>query len=124
MLRGRIDERRLNAIAERFTIAKKATEQQPVEGPADEQTMLQDLMLQAEILVQYGMRSKALERLQRIQQLFPGEEDRNEELRRLYMSAGLIQKAAEAPPSIAIAAAAGAASVGGAGLVTSPPPST
>ena len=125
MLRGRIDERRLNAIAERFTIAKKAAEQQPVEGPPDEQTMLQDLMLQAEILVQYGMRSKALERLQRIQQLFPGEEDRNEELRRLYMSAGLIQKAAEAPPSIAIAAAAGAASVGGgAGLVTSPPPST
>jgi len=30
-------------------------------------------MLQAEILVQYGMRSKAIERLQRIQELFRGE---------------------------------------------------
>ena len=31
-------------------------------------------MLQAEILVQYGMRGKAIERLQRIQELFPHEE--------------------------------------------------
>ena len=51
---------------------------------------LQDLMVQAEILVQYGMRNKALERLQRIQQLFPHEEERNPELQQLYMSAGLM----------------------------------
>jgi diguanylate cyclase (GGDEF)-like protein len=50
---------------------------------------LQDLMLQAEILVQYGMRNKALERLQRIQQLFPHEEDRNADLRQLYVTAGM-----------------------------------
>ena len=50
---------------------------------------LQDLMLQAEILVQYGMRSKAVERLQRIQELFPREEERNQDLRQLYMTAGL-----------------------------------
>jgi diguanylate cyclase (GGDEF)-like protein len=46
-------------------------------------------MLQAEILVQYGMRNKALERLQRIQQLFPHEEDRNADLRQLYITAGM-----------------------------------
>jgi len=46
-------------------------------------------MVQAEILVQYGMRNKALERLQRIQQLFPHEEERNPELQQLYLSAGL-----------------------------------
>jgi diguanylate cyclase (GGDEF)-like protein len=46
-------------------------------------------MLQAEILVQYGMRSKAIERLQRIQELFPGEEERNQELQRLYIAAGI-----------------------------------
>jgi GGDEF domain-containing protein len=46
-------------------------------------------MLQAEILVQYGMRSKAIERLQRIQELFPREEERNDDLQRLYMSAGM-----------------------------------
>ena len=50
---------------------------------------LQDLMLQAEILVQYGMRNKAVERLQRIQELFPREEERNEDLQRLYLSAGV-----------------------------------
>ena len=46
-------------------------------------------MLQAEILVQYGMRNKAVERLQRIQELFPHEEERNEDLQRLYLSAGV-----------------------------------
>ena len=46
-------------------------------------------MLQAEILVQYGMRNKAVERLQRIQELFPREEERNEDLQRLYLSAGV-----------------------------------
>ena len=49
---------------------------------------LQDLMLQAEILVQYGMRNKAVERLQRIQELFPREEERNEDLQRLYHVGG------------------------------------
>ena len=46
-------------------------------------------MLQAEILVQYGMRSKAIERLQRIQELFPGEEERNQDLQQLYLAAGM-----------------------------------
>ena len=40
-------------------------------------------MLQAEILVQYGMRTKAVERLQRIQELFPREEERNEDLQKV-----------------------------------------
>jgi len=109
MLRGKIEEQRLNAIAERFTIVTKTTETQQQEEEADEHSMLQDLMLQAEILVQYGMRSKAQERLLRIQQLFPHEEDRNEELRRLYMNVGLVPKytGEEAAP-LAVAAAAGA----------------
>jgi diguanylate cyclase (GGDEF)-like protein len=60
-------------------------------------------MVQAEILVQYGMRNKALERLQRIQQLFPHEEDRNAELHQLYMSAGLTPQygSAQVPPASA-----------------------
>ena len=45
-------------------------------------------MLQAEILVQYGMRNKAVERLQRIQELFPREEERNEDLQRLVSFCG------------------------------------
>jgi diguanylate cyclase (GGDEF)-like protein len=58
-------------------------------------------MLQAEILVQYGMRSKAIERLQRIQELFPHEEERNQELQRLYIAAGIEPHYAKAaaPPA-------------------------
>jgi len=98
MLKGKIDENRFQVIASRFTGAAPVT---PVRN--EEKTVgagtLQDLMLQAEILVQYGMRNKALERLQRIQQLFPHEEERNPDLHQLYMSAGLMpQYATSAAP--------------------------
>src|SRR5271157_1273843 len=88
-LRGKIDDQRFKAIASRFTApVKKAEDPMPVMaaeptlGPA----ALQDLMLQAEILVQYGMRTKAIERLQRIQELFPREEERNQDLQKLYIA--------------------------------------
>ncbi len=88
MLKGKIDPGRFAVIASRFGASAPA---QPVRN--EEKTLgagtLQDLMLQAEILVQYGMRNKALERLQRIQQLFPHEEDRNPELHQLYLAAGM-----------------------------------
>lgn len=90
MLRGKIDDQRFNMIASRFSAVKK--EQQPaakVVEPTLGAAALQDLMLQAEILVQYGMRTKAIERLQRIQELFPNEEERNPDLQRLYIAAGM-----------------------------------
>lgn len=120
MLRGKIQEQRLNAIAERFTVVSKPAETQQQEEDADEHSMLQDLMLQAEILVQYGMRTKAQERLLRIQQLFPHEEDRNEELRRLYMNVGLAPKYAAEEEAAPLAAAA-AAGAGSAPAVAPPP---
>src|SRR3954467_12896265 len=55
-------------------------------------------MVQAEILVQYGTRNKAVERLQRIQELFPREEEKNEDLQRLYLSAGVTPRYAGAAP--------------------------
>src|SRR6202030_577608 len=81
-----------------FSSASKAAEE-PVheEGPTLGASTLQDLMLQAEILVQYGMRNKAVERLQRIQELFPREEERNEDLQRLYLSAGVTPKYSGSP---------------------------
>jgi diguanylate cyclase (GGDEF)-like protein len=91
MLRGKIDENRYRVVASRFTSFGRATPEpaqsgsQPVMGAA----ALQDLILQAEILVQYGMRAKALERVQRIQELFPHEEERNEDLHRLCLAVGL-----------------------------------
>jgi len=88
-LKGNIEEARYNVIASRFSSAAPATPVRSEEKTLGAST-LQDLILQAEILVQYGMRNKALERLQRIQQLFPHEEERNPELYQLYMNAGLM----------------------------------
>jgi diguanylate cyclase (GGDEF)-like protein len=107
MLRGRIDENQFSRIANRFhRVDNKA--QKPVapepEAPApsraeSEPTVLEDFILQAEIYLQYGMRSKALERLERVSKLFPREEQKNEKLRHLYISAGFT-------PSYEVAAAA------------------
>jgi diguanylate cyclase (GGDEF)-like protein len=114
MLRGKIDEKKFGAIADRFTPSSKAA---PLPVQEQEATLgastLQDLMLQAEILVQYGMRNKAVERLQRIQELFPREEERNEDLQRLYLSAGVTPSYAGAAPMAA-----------GAGPVAASRPST
>ncbi|HET9409942.1 MAG TPA: tetratricopeptide repeat protein [Candidatus Sulfotelmatobacter sp.] len=102
-LRGKIDEGRYSAIASRFTSVGGAGGGAPEEPSQSEASTLgaatlQDLMLQAEILVQYGMRNKAVERLQRIQELFPREEERNEDLQRLYLAAGVTPKYAGKAP--------------------------
>jgi diguanylate cyclase (GGDEF)-like protein len=59
-----------------------------VAAPATEegrvQQALEDLIVQVEIFLQYSLQAKAVERLERLAQLFPGEEERNERLRALY----------------------------------------
>ncbi|MBV9572608.1 MAG: GAF domain-containing protein [Acidobacteriales bacterium] len=101
LLRGKIDDTRFKAIAARFTSMSAPT---PEPARSDGKTLgaaaLQDLMLQAEILVQYGMRTKALERLQRIHELFPHEEERNPNLQQLYMTAGLNPRYPDAAPVV------------------------
>jgi len=104
MLRGKIDANRYNAIENRIsTVARKTTklgaeEEEPTEsveeqsGQNGEPTVLEDLMLQAEIFLQYSMRSKAVERLERINKLFPHEEDQREKLAQLYFAAGFVPK--------------------------------
>src|SRR5438309_1074313 len=100
MLRGKIDDNRFKVIASRFTtLNHSATEPAKNEELSLGSAALQDLMLQAEILVQYGMRSKAIERLQRIQELFPHEEDRNPDLHQLYMSAGMTPRYTDSAPA-------------------------
>jgi diguanylate cyclase (GGDEF)-like protein len=99
MLHGRIDESRYKVIASRLAqLNKSVPEPMRAEEPTLGAAALQDLMLQAEILVQYGMRSKAVERLQRIQELFPREEERNEDLQRLYLAAGMTPRYAGKVP--------------------------
>ena len=130
MLRGKIDGNRFNAIAHRFGSVIQAGEEQSTTSGAEaegETTVLEDLMLQAEIFIQYSMRSRAVERLQRIQKLFPREEERNEKLRTLYLNAGMAPGAAPAPatpaPAATPAAPAAAAAKGAAPPPPSPPPS-
>jgi diguanylate cyclase (GGDEF)-like protein len=99
MLKGKIDENKFQAIASRFTpMNKGAAEPEQAQEATLGASTLQDLMLQAEILVQYGMRNKAVERLQRIQELFPREEERNEDLQRLYLAAGVTPSYAGSAP--------------------------
>ncbi len=124
MLKGRVDDARFRSIASRFsTVSNPVEEPVPEKEPTLGASTLQDLMLQAEILVQYGMRNKAVERLQRIQELFPREEERNEDLQRLYLSAGVTPRYAGSAPLPPAAAATGPAAAAPA-ATPAPDPST
>jgi diguanylate cyclase (GGDEF)-like protein len=103
MLRGKIESSRFNAIAGRLKAAGGVSEQEGEEKPVEEKepTVLEDFMLQAEIFLQYSMRSKAMERLERIAKLFPREEEKNEKLHALYANAGFVPKYTDAPPAAA-----------------------
>lgn len=75
----------------------------PVSEEIRAQQALEDLIVQVEIFLQYSLQSKAVERLQRIAELFPNEEDKNERLRALYERAnwwpkGGPKKATPKPP--------------------------
>lgn len=115
LLKGKLDSNRFNAIANRLQQVGAGAAAQTDGGGGDgepatgggakddigaESTVLEDFILQAEIFMQYGMRTKAVERLERIHKVFPREEDKNERLRALYNNAGFIPKyeAPAAPP--------------------------
>jgi len=73
------------------------------------QRALDDLIVQAEIFLQYSLHGKATERLERIAEQFPGDEERNERLRMLYERAnwwpkGTRTRAKQAPAAPAQAA--------------------
>jgi diguanylate cyclase (GGDEF)-like protein len=125
MLRGKIDAHLFNSIAQRFSGVMTVTEQQQPKGAADsETTVLEDLMLQAEIFLQYSMRTKAVERLERINKLFPREEEKVEKLRKLYNNAGFFPKYGPGTPAPAPAAPAAspASPAPSAAAAAAPPP--
>ena len=51
---------------------------------------LEDLIVQTEIFLQYSLQAKAMERLQKIAAMFPGEEERNARLQNLYQTGELV----------------------------------
>ena len=128
MLKGKVDANHFNAIASRFNAVLKLDEkntEKEEEGEEGETTVLEDLILQAEIFIQYSMRSKAVERLERIHKLFPHEEDKNEKLRTLFNNAGFSPHyaagSAPAPPPAAPAPVAPAVAPVSTSPVASPP---
>ena len=60
------------------------------------QQALEDLVVQVEIFLQYSLQSKAVERLERIAELFPGEEEKNERLRALVRTRELVAEGRDA----------------------------
>jgi diguanylate cyclase (GGDEF)-like protein len=99
-LRGHVPDTFLRRVAGRMaksvsvtpsSHSKGATGQAPQPGPGAEegkkQQTLEDLIVQTEIFLQYALQSKALEKLQKIAALFPGEENNNPRLQGLYQTA-------------------------------------
>ncbi len=98
LLRGKIDEVQLKRIASRLMKSSSPTPghashahqgQSPAPNSEEGRQLqaLEDLIVQTEIFLQYSLQNKALERLQRIAAMFPGEEERNARLSNLYQLA-------------------------------------
>jgi diguanylate cyclase (GGDEF)-like protein len=112
-LRGHADEAFLRRVAGRMartanvqtrnTSAPKAQASRELEAPppaTDEGRKMQaldDLIVQTEIFLQYSLQAKAVERLQKIASMFPGEEARNPRLQNLYQTANWWPKNAAKP---------------------------
>ena len=75
----------------------------PASDEARAQQALDDLMVQVEIFLQYSLLPKAVERLEKISQLFPDEEETNERLRALYERANWWPKGVPTKPKPAAA---------------------
>ena len=77
------------------------------QGPDSGVNPLKDLMLQAEIFLQYGMQDKARERIERIAKLFTGEETKKQELAALFEKAGIavVHPVGAAAPAAPVTAA-------------------
>jgi len=104
LLAGRADASILSRLKSRMMNAETHRSQRPSPPPdshvgggselspailqdVDSRHTLEDLLVQAEIFVQYSLQSKAIERLQRIVEQFPAEAEQNERLQALFEAA-------------------------------------
>jgi diguanylate cyclase (GGDEF)-like protein len=102
-LRGRVDDTFFKRVAGRLArsssptagapahhhapASEVVTSSQPMTEAGRESQTLEDLIVQTEIFLQYSLHNKALDRLQKIGVMFPGEEKRNARLSNLYQLA-------------------------------------
>jgi diguanylate cyclase (GGDEF)-like protein len=112
-LRGRVDETFLRRVAGRMARTTVGTQnpatppkaesshdmatENPVTEEGKKLQALEDLIVQTEIFLQYSLQSKAIDRLQKIAAMFPGEEQRNPRLQGLYQMANWWPKAQSKP---------------------------
>lgn len=114
MLKGKIEQSQYNQISNRFQKGSRVMEAPVAPAPvkAPEPTAaanLEDIILQAEIYLQYGMRAKAMECIETMHKAHPREEEKNEKLRNLYLAASFTPRYTDVKPA-AVAASATAAS--------------
>ena len=126
MLRGRVDDAYVNRLSSRMMKAGQTTggyaprsgASQRASGPlanlegGRQMQALEDLIVQTEIFLQYSLQSKALERLQKIASMFPGEEARNARLSSLYQTANWWPPGAQKPKDEPVAKSAAAPPAG------------
>jgi hypothetical protein len=60
---------------------------------------LEDLIVQTEIFLQYSLQAKAVDRLQKIAEMFPGEEETNARLKNLVPNRKLVAEGRSAEKS-------------------------
>jgi diguanylate cyclase (GGDEF)-like protein len=132
-LKGKADDAYLRRVASRLTksgTSVSTADSAPQAGPASSREpahpvteegqrmqALEDLIVQTEIFLQYSLQSKAIDRLQKIAEMFPGEEEKNARLKTLYQTAnwwpkGAPPKKVEPVRSGAAASEAGSAHTG------------
>src|SRR3984893_789193 len=87
-----------------------------------EKQTLEDLIVQTEIFLQYSLHNKALDRLQKIGVMFPGEERRNARLSNLYQLANWWPRGAHRQQPAAASGGTAAAPTPPAPIVTAPVP--
>jgi diguanylate cyclase (GGDEF)-like protein len=118
LLRGKVDDAQLKRIASRLMKsstptpghashthhAQSAAAPSPGSEEGKQLQALEDLIVQTEIFLQYSLHNKALERLQRIATMFPGEEERNARLSNLYQMANWWPPGASKPKPVPAAA--------------------
>ncbi len=89
-LEGKVDAARLAALGEKLGVY--VPEHAPETAPTEEAAggaKLDDLLVEAELFLQYAMPERAQEKLHQIQQWFPAEVSSNKRLRDLMRNAGL-----------------------------------
>lgn len=91
-LAGRVDGERLQTVAKRLGLEASVDPGALPEAASESAAVpkvFEDLVLQAELFLQYGMREKALEKIQQIKQSFPAEVESDTRVRTLFANAGV-----------------------------------